>query len=94
MKFKFKEEIGFGPKGDFISIGKIKQKSGKIVKGWSFEGDWNGLLMCQSLVEIEWQGRKIKVLEIDKAGFFSMREAKKNKSCSNKNYVAPALIRP
>ncbi len=79
-KREFKEEVGFEAKGEFISLGEIQQKAGKIVHAWAFEGDWPGLLMCQSYVEIEWplrSGKKLKIPEVDKARFFSVEEAMK-----------------
>lgn len=78
-KREFKEELGFESKGDFIDLGEIKQKAGKIVRAFAFQGDWSGFLMKQNLIEIEYpykSGKKIKVPEIDKAGFFKIKEAK------------------
>ena len=79
-KREFREETGImspEEKGRYSYLGKIKQKSGKIVHAWAFEGDWHGLLMCQSFVEIDFQGKSAKVPEVDKAGFFSIEEAEK-----------------
>src|SRR5258706_13451832 len=36
---EFKEETGITPEGDFIPLGTITQKGGKIVHAWAFEGD-------------------------------------------------------
>lgn len=82
-KREVEEETGIeAPKNkeDYFYLGEIKQKSGKIVHAWAFKGDWHGLLMCQSFVEIEWpykSGKIIKVPEVDKAEFFYIEEAKK-----------------
>src|ERR1035438_4905964 len=35
----FKEETGVTPAGAFIALTPIKQKGGKIVHAWAFEGD-------------------------------------------------------
>ncbi len=86
-KREFKEEIGIKSEGNFISLGEIKQKAGKIVHAWAFEGDWNGLLMCQSYVEIEIKGRKMKIPEIGKASFFSIEEAKKKINPAQKEFI-------
>ena len=80
---EFKEETGIIPpnkKEDYVYLGETTQKSGKVVHAYAFEGDWHGLLMCQSFVEIEYpykSGKYIKIPEIDKANFFSVEEAKK-----------------
>jgi len=38
-KREFQEETGFVPAGEFLDLGSIRQKSGKIVEAWAFEGD-------------------------------------------------------
>jgi len=79
-KREFEEETGIKIKLPLISLGSVKQKSGKEVHSWAFEGDWTGFLMKQSMIEIEFpykSGKKIKVPEVDKAGFFPISVAKK-----------------
>lgn len=79
---ELKEETGISvseEKEKYLSLGSVTQKSGKIVHGWAYEGDWTGLLMCQSFVEIEWppkSGKKMKIPEVDKADFFTLEKAK------------------
>src|ERR1700730_5687628 len=36
---EFEEETGFQASGDFVDLGSIKQKSGKLVNAWAFRGD-------------------------------------------------------
>ncbi len=79
-KREFEEETGIKIRPPLVSLGSVKQKSGKEVYAWAFEGDWPGFLMKQSMIEIEFpykSGKKIKVPEIDKAGFFPVNSAKK-----------------
>src|SRR5439155_5236248 len=38
---EFEEETGLEPRGDFIELGAIQQKGGKIVHAWAFPGDWD-----------------------------------------------------
>lgn len=76
---EFKEETGIDAPTEidgFVDLGEITQKSGKVVKAWAFEGDWSGLLICSSYAEVEWNGKKMKVPEIDKAGFFELEKVK------------------
>ena len=81
-KREFREETGIvSPKENekYFYLGEIEQKNKKIVHAWAFEGDWSGLLMCQSFVEIEWpykSGKIIKISEVDKADFFTAEKAK------------------
>ena len=36
---EFQEETGFKIAGDFLELGVVKQKSGKLVYAWALEGD-------------------------------------------------------
>jgi len=79
-----KEETGIDLSGkkkeEFVSLGSVKRKDGKEIYLWALEGDWTGLLMCQSFVELEYplrSGKKIRFPEVNKAGFFTIEQAKK-----------------
>lgn len=82
-KREFWEETGITPPKEdekYQELGNITQKSGKIVHAWAFEGDWSGLLMCQSFTKIEYpykSNKFIKIPEVDKADFFTLNEVKK-----------------
>ena len=82
-KRELKEETGIIPPNEeekYIFLGEIKQKSGKVVHAWAFEGDWTGLLMCKSFAKIEWpykSGKFVSFPEVDKAGFFEFESAKR-----------------
>lgn len=78
---EFKEETGIDPgAGYFIPLENIKQKGGKTVHAWAFEGDWDETIPIKSNnFEIEWpprSGNKQKFSEIDKAQFFPIYTAK------------------
>ena len=78
-KREFEEETGTEPTGDFITLGEIKQKGGKIVQAWAVEGDLDIEKIKSNNFEIEWppkSGQKKSFPEIDKAGWFSLTEAK------------------
>ena len=40
-KREFEEETGVKPSGQFVPLRPIKQKGGKVVHAWAFEGDCN-----------------------------------------------------
>ena len=76
---EFEEETGIKPKGDFISLGSVKQKTGKIVHAWGFkcEDDSQIEIKCNEF-EIEWppkSGKKLSFPEVDKGEFFTVSEA-------------------
>ena len=78
-KREFEEETGQAVDGDFIELGSIRQKSGKIVHAWAVEGDINHETIFSNTCEIEWpprSGKRLTIPEIDRAGWFSAEIAK------------------
>jgi predicted NUDIX family NTP pyrophosphohydrolase len=76
---EFQEETGFPAQGEFLPLGKIRQKSGKVVEAWAFAGDCDPALLTSVLCSVEWppqSGRQIEVPEVDRAGWFSLSEAR------------------
>jgi predicted NUDIX family NTP pyrophosphohydrolase len=77
---EFEEEVGIKPYGPFFELGSIRQKGGKTVHAWAFEGDWDGTEPIQSTIfDLEWppgSGHWQRYPEIDKAAFFSIDQAR------------------
>ena len=74
-QIEFEEELGFRPEGDWIPLGSIKQKGGKIVHAWAFAGDLPETFQLRSnTFEKEWpphSGKLKEFPEIDRAEFFT-----------------------
>ena len=76
-QIEFEEEVGFRPENvqRWIELGWIKQKGGKIVHAWAFEGVLPEQFECKSnLFDLEWPPRSGKYQqfpEVDQACFFS-----------------------
>ena len=80
-QLEFREEIGIDPDAsDFIELGTVKQKGGKTVHAWAFEGDLPaGFVVASNTFAMEWpprSGRTQDFPEIDRAEFFPIEEAK------------------
>ncbi len=79
-KREFKEETGYRPPPtDYRSIGEAKLKSGKIIRAWVVEGDIDETKIQSATFEVEWpprSGRKKSYPEADRAGWFSLAEAR------------------
>lgn len=80
-RLEFKEELGIEPaSSDWIELGTVKQKGGKTVHAWAFEGDLPEDFACASnTFAIEWpprSGRTQDFPEIDRAEFFRIEPAK------------------
>ncbi|MGB9732756.1 MAG: NUDIX domain-containing protein [Candidatus Micrarchaeia archaeon] len=79
-KREFKEETGFDAVGDMIDLGTIKYSSGKIVHIWAMQGDFDASKAKSNMFEMEWpkgSGKTKKFPEVDKAEWFSIKEAAK-----------------
>jgi predicted NUDIX family NTP pyrophosphohydrolase len=77
---EFNEETGLEPAEPFLSLGQVKQKSGKILHGWAFAGDCDPAQIHSNTFEIEWppmSGRKQEFPEVDCADFFDLSTAKR-----------------
>ena len=77
---EFEEETGIKPNGSFIPLKPIKQKGGKIVHAWAFEGDCDPSTIKSNSFTMEWpprSGRQVDFPEIDRAEFFDLDVARK-----------------
>lgn len=73
-QIEFEEELGIKPSGNWIELGSIKQKGGKTVHAWAFQGDLPDHFELKSnMFEMEWPPRSGKLQrfpEVDRAEFF------------------------
>jgi len=80
-KREFNEETGINPNGDYIPLGTIQQKNGKIVYAWAFKTmNDRKIEVSSNTFEMEWpphSGKKQKFPEIDKGEYFTIEEAEK-----------------
>jgi predicted NUDIX family NTP pyrophosphohydrolase len=77
-KREFEEELGFKPQGEFIELTPIKQKGGKIVRAWAFQGDCDPAQTRSNTFTLEWppsSGRMSAFPEIDQVAFFNLNQA-------------------
>ncbi len=84
---EFKEETGIIPTGSFLALGSIKQKAGKTVHAWAWEGDADPNQTTSNLMTMEWpkgSGIWLTFPEVDKCAWFDSEEAK--------IYINPAQI--
>lgn len=78
---EFIEETGISPKGDFIELNSVIQKSGKEVFAWAFEtqNDNKIEIKCNTF-NLEWPPHSGKIQEfpeVDKGEFFDVSTARK-----------------
>jgi predicted NUDIX family NTP pyrophosphohydrolase len=78
-KRELHEETGFTiPEGEYVSLGTIKQKSGKIVEAWAVRADLDASALVSNTFTMEWPPRSGKIVElpeVDRGAWFSYEEA-------------------
>lgn len=76
---EFLEETGLEAAGTLLPLAEIKQAGGKRVKSWAFAGDCDPELLTSNTFTMEWpprSGRQAEFPEVDRAGWFSLDEAR------------------
>ena len=72
---EFSEETGIDvPENGYVALGEVRQKGGKRVTAWAFEGDCDLSAIRSNTFEIEWpphSGQRQTFPEVDRAEFFS-----------------------
>lgn len=76
---EFREETGIEPQPPYLDMGMIKQKGGKLVHCWAFEGKWNEKdgIKCNTF-PLEWppkSGKVVEFPEVDKAEWMPLDKA-------------------
>lgn len=77
---ELEEETGIRPgSAPLLSLGEIRQRGGKTVVAWAFEGDWAGGAPRSNTFELEWPPRSGRIQsfpEIDRLELFELPEAR------------------
>jgi predicted NUDIX family NTP pyrophosphohydrolase len=76
---EFREETGIEPQEPFLDLGSIRQKGGKVVHAWAWEGDADATTIVSNSTSIEWprkSGRRITFPEVDRCGWFEVGRAR------------------
>jgi predicted NUDIX family NTP pyrophosphohydrolase len=76
---EFREETGFRAHGPFIELGSVKQRTGKIVIAFAFEGSYQSTELVSNSCQIEWpprSGKRIEIPEVDRGDWFSLDHAR------------------
>jgi len=77
---EFEEETGITPAGPFLPLGSIRQKAGKTVHAWAWEGDADAARIRSNEMAVEWprgSGKWQNYPEVDRCGWFDPPTAKR-----------------
>lgn len=76
---EFREETGIEPAPPFAPLGSVKQKAGKTVHAWAWEGDADATTITSNTTRTEWprgSGKWVTYPEIDRCSWFDMATAR------------------
>lgn len=76
---EFREETGVEPRGPFITLGSVRQRSGKVVHAWAWEGDADPALVTSNTMQTEWprgSGTWLVFPEVDRCDWFDAASAR------------------
>ena len=77
---EFLEETGFASVPPYLPLGELRQKSGKRITAWAFEGDADPAHLVSNLFELEWpprSGRLQTFPEVDRVCWFGLEDARR-----------------
>jgi predicted NUDIX family NTP pyrophosphohydrolase len=70
---EFEEETGIAPRPPFLPLGSIRQKAGKTVHAWAWEGDADPATISSNRSRVEWprgSGKWLDYPEVDRCAWF------------------------
>lgn len=77
---EFQEETGFTSTPPYLPLGELRQKSGKRITAWAFEGDADPSRLVSNTFEMEWpprSGRTQAFPEVDRLEWFDFETARR-----------------
>ena len=77
---EFAEELGAPPPdGEPHDLGEVRQKSGKLVRAWALEADFDASAITSNTFPFQWpprSGKWIQIPEVDRAQWFGLEPAR------------------
>lgn len=77
---EFEEETGIVPLPPFIPLGSVRQKAGKTVHAWAWEGDADAAATTSNTMRTEWprgSGTWLTFPEVDRCAWFTPEVARR-----------------
>ena len=76
---EFEEETGIVPREPFLPLGSVRQKAGKVIHAWAWEGDADPTRVTSNSMQCEWprgSGTFITFPEVDRCAWFDLPTAR------------------
>jgi predicted NUDIX family NTP pyrophosphohydrolase len=84
---EFQEETGIEPHGPYLPLGAVRQKAGKLIHAWAFEGDADPSAIQSNFVPMPTGGGRRQFAEIDRCDWFASAEAKQKLNPAQAEFV-------
>ena len=87
---EFREETGVEPTGPFLPLGEVRQKAGKRVHAWAWEGDVDADAVTSNEMRTEWprgSGRWITFPEVDRCAWYPPDVARAKLNAAQSEFV-------
>jgi predicted NUDIX family NTP pyrophosphohydrolase len=87
---EFQEETGIHPQEPFLPLGSIRQKAGKTVHAWAWEGDANPQQVVSNTMRVEWprgSGRWLTFPEVDRCAWFDLPTAREKMNPAQAEFI-------
>lgn len=87
---EFTEETGIVPVEPFIPLGSIRQKAGKIVHAWAWEGNADPAAVISNTMRSEWprgSGRWVTYPEVDRCAWFDPTTARERMNAAQAELI-------
>jgi predicted NUDIX family NTP pyrophosphohydrolase len=87
---EFEEETGIVPHGPYLELGSIRQKAGKVIHGWAWEGEADASHTRSNTTTTEWprgSGRWITYPEVDRCEWFDAATAKRKMNPAQAEFI-------
>lgn len=96
---EFEEETGIVPREPFLPLGSVRQKAGKVIHAWAWEGDADPAAIVSNTARHEWprgSGRWLTFPEVDRCAWFEPGAARERLNPAQAELIdrlAAALVR-
>lgn len=96
---EFREETGIVPVPPLLPLGNIRQKGGKLVHAWAWEGDADASTITSNVMRAEWprgSGRWLEFPEVDRCAWFGPAAARARINVAQRELIdrLEALLAP
>ena len=87
---EFEEETGVRPRGPYLPLGSVRQKAGKVIHAWAWEGDADPAGVTSNPTRVEWprgSGRWLTFPEVDRCGWFAPPAAREKLNPAQAEFI-------